>query len=338
LNLIVLSVSYLLLFSLLIASGVVTPVWKSFILPGLFLPAAISDRFRRFLADWLPFLSLTVLFDALRAGIYAWIVHTGRPILVHYPITADRVLFRTERMVPAWLQAAWLDDIGWLEYAFVIVHASHFVLFFGFGYWLWRASRPEFARFTAALVLVMGLGLLGYAAAPTMPPWMASRLLSDPADVSRISERVYSAAVPALLATFDTNPVAAMPSLHMAFPVLMALFGGRIAGARATGLWSYVAVVAIMLVYLGEHYVIDLLAGAALAAAAFWIVGRTRIGGLAPTGTPTLGRRVLIAGIVTLVMAEVIGQWTLSTRTRMSSRSLAVVDTVPLVKLDQVMH
>jgi hypothetical protein len=72
-----------------------------------------------------------------------------------------------------------------------------------------------------------------------------------------------------------------------------------------------VIVVAFTLVYLGEHYVVDLLAGAALAGAAFLLVYRARVGALAGHASGTLGWRLLVGGVSVLVAAEVLGQVTL---------------------------
>jgi hypothetical protein len=61
------------------------------------------------------------------------------------------------------------------------------------------------------------------------------------------------------------NPLAAMPSLHFATSVQAAhALGatGRVAGAVG---WGYTGILGFALVYLGEHYVVDLAAGLALA-------------------------------------------------------------------------
>ena len=61
------------------------------------------------------------------------------------------------------------------------------------------------------------------------------------------------------------NPLAAMPSLHFATSVTAAHVlsdTGRVAGALG---WTYAATLGLALVYLGEHYVVDLAAGLALA-------------------------------------------------------------------------
>ena len=63
------------------------------------------------------------------------------------------------------------------------------------------------------------------------------------------------------------NPWAAMPSLHFATSVMAALSlseAGKVEGALG---WAYALTLGFALVYLGEHYVTDLIAGAALVAA-----------------------------------------------------------------------
>jgi membrane-associated phospholipid phosphatase len=60
------------------------------------------------------------------------------------------------------------------------------------------------------------------------------------------------------------NPLAAMPSLHFATSVMAAHLLSEV--GRGPGLvgWSYAVVLGIALVYLGEHYVVDLLVGLGL--------------------------------------------------------------------------
>jgi membrane-associated phospholipid phosphatase len=77
------------------------------------------------------------------------------------------------------------------------------------------------------------------------------------------------------------NPLAAMPSLHFATSVMAAHLlaeTGPVAGAAA---WAYTGTLGVALVYLGEHYVVDLAAGLAHAEA---------IRRAAPAATPLLRR------------------------------------------------
>lgn len=77
-----------------------------------------------------------------------------------------------------------------------------------------------------------------------------------------------------------SNPVAAMPSLHAGCSLLVALFFWPLANTvwRAV-LVGYVMLMAVTLVYTGEHYVVDVVAGwatAGLAIAVGAAVGRHR--------------------------------------------------------------
>lgn len=70
-----------------------------------------------------------------------------------------------------------------------------------------------------------------------------------------------------LYSVLGGNPLAAMPSLHFATSMMAAELlteTGPVAGALG---WGYTATLGLALVYLGEHYVVDLLAGAALTTA-----------------------------------------------------------------------
>jgi membrane-associated phospholipid phosphatase len=60
------------------------------------------------------------------------------------------------------------------------------------------------------------------------------------------------------------NPLAAMPSLHFATSVMSAHVLSDVGRAEGTVAWVYAGTLGFALVYLGEHYVIDLLAGLAL--------------------------------------------------------------------------
>jgi membrane-associated phospholipid phosphatase len=69
-----------------------------------------------------------------------------------------------------------------------------------------------------------------------------------------------------------SNPVAAMPSLHAAFPFLGFLFAQRLLGWRAWPLFVYTVIVWLAVVYLGEHYVVDVVGGALWAFFFYWVV------------------------------------------------------------------
>jgi membrane-associated phospholipid phosphatase len=115
---------------------------------------------------------------------------------------------------------------------------------------------------------VYDLGCIVYAAVPTAPPWWASEQGRTDAEVRRImvevGEEEWGKAWPALYDTLGGNPWAAMPSLHFASSLMAALLLSEM-GPKAGALgWAYAGTLGFALVYLGEHYVIDLVAGATL--------------------------------------------------------------------------
>jgi membrane-associated phospholipid phosphatase len=118
--------------------------------------------------------------------------------------------------------------------------------------------------FVATLSL---LGLTTYALYPAAPPWMASAAhLTSP--IVRV--------VPAVVASLHTqsagslfehgyayaNNVAAVPSLHTAFALLIAITLWPVVPRRLRALLAvYPLLMGFTLVYTGEHYVFDLLLG-----------------------------------------------------------------------------
>ena len=76
--------------------------------------------------------------------------------------------------------------------------------------------------------------------------------------------RLWGPAWPGMYGALGGNPWAAMPSLHFATALSAALSlseAGPVEGAVG---WAYALTLGFALVYLGEHYVSDLAAGALL--------------------------------------------------------------------------
>jgi membrane-associated phospholipid phosphatase len=105
---------------------------------------------------------------------------------------------------------------------------------------------------------------------PTAPPWWAAqegRLQDGRRVMIEVGKRVWGDLWIPLYDFLGGNPVAAMPSLHFSSSVMAAHIlseGGSVESAIG---WAYAGTLGFALVYLGEHYVIDLLAGLALAEA-----------------------------------------------------------------------
>ena len=82
-----------------------------------------------------------------------------------------------------------------------------------------------------------------------------------------VGEETWGSAWPTLYGTLGSNPWAAMPSLHFAASAMAAILLSEAGPAAGAAGWGYALTLGFALVYLGEHYVTDLAAGAALVAA-----------------------------------------------------------------------
>jgi hypothetical protein len=81
-----------------------------------------------------------------------------------------------------------------------------------------------------------------------------------------VGEETWGPAWPAMYEALGGNPWAAMPSLHFATSLMAALLLSEAGPAEGAIGWGYALTLGFALVYLGEHYVTDLAAGALLVA------------------------------------------------------------------------
>jgi hypothetical protein len=200
-------------------------------------------------------------------------------VLIDYPIAVDRALglgeLPTVRLQRAFAKERWrLGDrvLVWAHWLwFAVPHGSLL-------YILLR-HRSRFERSAVMTYAVFDLGAIVYWLAPTAPPWYAASVAGRHDEFNgrrqvvvrrmmvEYGEFFWKDGWGPLYSVLGGNPLAAMPSLHFATSMMAAELlseTGPVAGALG---WGYTATLGLALVYLGEHYVVDLLAGAALTAA-----------------------------------------------------------------------
>jgi len=78
--------------------------------------------------------------------------------------------------------------------------------------------------------------------------------------------------LPSIYSLFGGNPVAAMPSIHAAFPLMIFFFLFKWNKKVGLAIIPYVLGVWFAVIYLGEHYFIDVAMGALYATVIFIIV------------------------------------------------------------------
>ena len=302
---------YVLAIAVLAAFGLFAFFWKTVVVPALFIAAAMLGRLRVFVRDWAVFLGAIILFDSLRGLIFALINRFELPVYMVYAIDWERALLGGETL-PEILQRALLTpgEISLFAKLLVVVHASHFVFFLFFGLFIWLVREADFGRFKSALVMLMYTGLACYLAVPTAPPWMAANVFEVMPPIRYVTAQIYNVGIPTLQASFDTNPIAAMPSLHAAFPSLLAMIALHHFGRRGWPAVVYTGFVYLAITGLGEHYLVDVLAGVALAAVCFLAAYRSSalVRLLGSFGSPSLRLRVLWMALL-LILAEATGLW-----------------------------
>jgi len=256
------------LFLTLFLSQRVFFVPKILILCLSLLVAATVGRLNAFLRDWFLFIGFIYLFDSLRGTIFILTCQLDLPVYTIYVIKAEKFLFGAIPSVVlqhGLLRSPDPSGLTWLEKFVTVAHASHFVAFLVVGLIIWLYKSERFRFFKVSFYLVISLGLLGYFAIPTVPPWMAANIFSLLPRVFRFNAVIYNMAIPDITSGFDTNPIAAMPSLHAAFPILLGLILWRLWRWRAFPFYLYVLLMLFAIIYTGDHYVADAIAGGILA-------------------------------------------------------------------------
>ncbi len=241
-------------------------LWRRGVYPGvviavLFALSAVVAASRR-RALWLdlgPFLILLITYQALRP-----FVETLRPEEIH---VVD--LIEWERMLTGGMPAAWLRESVTgaslrlaLDGLANLAYFSHFLVPVGLAVWLHRKHPMAYWPMVTLFLGLCYAGFVTYVQFPAAPPWWATRegyLVGAEA----VGLQGFWLSTESMLSTPD--PLAAMPSMHCAFPLFWSMVLARYSPRHSIPLFGLTLVVAVAVVYLGHHYVIDIVAG--------WIYG-----------------------------------------------------------------
>jgi len=269
-----------LLSFLMIARGIsVTP---DVVVVGFGLAAILLGRGRLFLRDWIPFVALFFAYELMRGYADKF----GLPIHVGELIQIDR-LIGLGTLPTTWLQglfhsgaASSPDNLATIS---VIFYFLHFPLPLAIGFLLWIHQRRVYYDFVAALILLSMAAFVTYLILPIAPPWWAEKFgytsgilhLRDVgfqglANFFHFGNYFYSYSAYSI----SSNDVAAFPSLHAAYPFLAFLFARHAFGRTGWLMLAYSACIWFSIVYLGEHWVADIIGGVIYASVAYLVVMR----------------------------------------------------------------
>ena len=255
---------------------------RSFLGWGLFVVFAVlfvpGTRARSFVLSFVPYGAVWFVFAALRSLADETVL--ARTVNLR-AANLERYLFGGE-LPTIVLQQRFFDpdNIRWWDFALTAVHWSYFLVPHIVAIRLWHKHPALFRHYLGAMTLLLAVGLAIYFLIPSNPPWLSGERFNSPAapTVLRVMQPVaeqlngglYRASYQVI---GESNPIAAMPSIHMAITFLLIFPARRVGGRWHVLAWVYAASMGLALVYLGEHYVIDVLVGAVVTSYGWYAAG-----------------------------------------------------------------
>ncbi|MGD0247894.1 MAG: phosphatase PAP2 family protein [Candidatus Limnocylindrales bacterium] len=272
-------VAYAILLSfLMISRGIsLTP---DVVMVGFGLAAILLGRGRLFLRDWIPFVALFFAYELMRGYADKF----GQAIHVTDIVSLERLVSfgGLPTTLVQGLHQGPASSPDALASICVIFYFLHFPLPLAVGFLLWIRQRRLYYDFVAALIVLSMAAFVTYLLLPVAPPWWADKY-HYVSGVLHLRDTGFNG-----LASFfgfgnyffsyqnvygiSSNDVAAFPSLHAAYPFLAFLFARRAFGKVGFLMLAYTACVWFAIVYLGEHWVVDIIGGVAYALAAYFVV------------------------------------------------------------------
>ena len=171
----------------------------------------------------------------------------------------------------------WKASVHWYDKVASLTYFTHFIFVPIVMGALWATTHRQWARFMKRFATVLGVACVMFIVLPTVPPWMAANNYHLTPPLSRSAGRgftamgLHAAAVSWKNALDWGNAVAAMPSLHASFALIVPAF--FLPWIKPRWLKAIVLLFPVLmltsLVYLAEHWVIDGLVGWAIVGGSF---------------------------------------------------------------------
>jgi membrane-associated phospholipid phosphatase len=239
----------------------------------------LLGRAAQFVKELTPFIVLLMSYEALQ-GVAGSL--TLAPVI--HP-TSSGVSYGVIQAV----QSAFLSPD--LTDAMSFLYGLHFPLVIGSAILLWYSNRVLYKRYVYSLAACSYVSLVFYTLAPSAPPWyngVVSNLLATTS--TQISTPSILSELARIGSLIESDKLAAFPSLHAAYVVLFSYFTTKL--KRTYGLVSIPVTIGVLFstIYLGQHYITDLLAGVAVAAACVLLITRLDRKGDTSSLTPPVGK------------------------------------------------
>lgn len=255
-------------------------IWHgAFFSPDLFFVVAlfaalILGRSKQFIRDWSVPVILLLSYDYLR-GLAPKLTES---VNIYPMIYFDKTIFG--ELPTNSLQSIFYSSgsVHWYDYLGTVLYMSHFIVPMLIGFIFWIKDKEYFRNYFLALLILSYGAFITYIIFPAMPPWMASQQGLIP-EVTKIMDKVFVSFaeplnLPSVYRIVSANMVAAVPSLHAAYPLLTLLFLVKKFKLKGLLFLPYVFGIWFSIVYFGEHYVFDIAIGVLYAVLSYVLVCR----------------------------------------------------------------
>lgn len=282
---------------ILVVSWALTNIFHEMLEPDqLFLLFAITALAmaggkggRRFVTDWSPFVIFIIVYDGLRgvADNAFGVIHIQGPYFLEHKLFGWIAGHEVLPFALQYLKASHANSviITWLNTMAGFFYTIHFVTPFILGWILWHTcnDRKAFLSFASALTILNVMALTNFFLYPAAPPWYVWRYHFTPPELASwassaaalvsVDKLLHVPLFQSIYESLNPNAFAAIPSLHGAYPLLIAITAGcrwkniffRIA------LFFYVAATWFSACFLNHHYLIDLSIGTMYVGVALWV-------------------------------------------------------------------
>jgi membrane-associated phospholipid phosphatase len=211
------------------------------------------------------FVAVLLAYEALQ-GMTGILVNSGNVVSLY---GIDNLLVGSEFVSN--VQTAFSSSFTtFISIAFYGLHS--FLVIFALVLFWWK-DRTVCRGYAYSFALTSYSALLTFVALPTAPPWLAGKALNLLASGDKMLPTALQG-VQAVLFSGESDIFAAFPSLHAAYVTLISVFMFKLGRKYGLATLPIAGGVYFSIIYLGQHFLVDLLAGVAYAGISAYVVGR----------------------------------------------------------------
>jgi membrane-associated phospholipid phosphatase len=220
-------------------------------------------RTKEYAKTWIPFISFFLLYEFIRGHIDD--LSPFKNFTLYWIYDLELLIFK--RLPSKILQDIFIDNKFVINFS-LFFYSIFFYYSFLTAFILWLKKPKVFSEYTKKFLALSFIGLLLFFLIPTAPPWMVNEIKNI--GIERV---LYGNTIMNQFNVFSLyqyfiygNAVAALPSLHVAWPAFTSLFLIKITKSKFYYLFLIIPImICFSVVLTAEHYVIDVVAGWLLA-------------------------------------------------------------------------